>query len=113
MTSPNPPLVPFEQRASFEEVRGCHALTRDGSLVRVVEWMSDRYWGERVVEVEEDPTFARERLGRAPMRWSVDESALTPAEVDTSDPMWWEKFRARQLEEGLPAGQPVPPKPRL
>ncbi len=106
-----PVLTPFQSRPNFDQVRGCHAMTSDGVLVKILDWQKTHYWGERQFLVREDGPFCRENQGRVGFERYVDENTLTP--VDTSQPGWLERYKAQELERRLDTAPARPPSPRL
>ena len=76
---------PFRQRASLEEMKGCHALTRNDDLVVIVEWERTAYWGGKTLRV-------REAKPGASMSWLERDEDLTPA--FPGQPDWLGRARA-------------------
>lgn len=109
MTAPNFDASPFATR-EFKDVLGkqamCKTPTEGWILVRVKDWISSDYSGDRKLEVMEDGAFCRSRLKRHPFGFLVQEAELIP--VDTSHPNWFETFKANQLEEALKHKAPFP-----
>ena len=109
--SSSPLLTPFQSRPNFDHVKGCHAMTADGVLVKILDWQKTHYWGERQFLVREDGEFCKQNQGRMGFECYVDENTLTP--VDTSQPGWLERYRSKELERKLDNASAKPPAPRL
>jgi len=98
--------VPFEDRATFEDLRFHFALTPDDTLVQIREMASANFQNQRLVcilPVTPDGTLS---LGGPPHE--VLESTLTP--VDVKDPHWLSKartWRAQQRGDALATDLPA------
>ena len=102
-------LTPFHERSSFDECQGAWALSSDGVLVQIKDWVSRDGFGRRKFLIREDAAFIQEHLGRTgTFEFHAWEDTLTP--VDPSIPNWLEKHQAKRLDEawspGMPSGKP-------
>jgi hypothetical protein len=68
-------MPPFQERASYEAVHRCLALTDKDEVVRIVDWVKNHpEHGHRVLEVAlQAPGSSANGLG-----WQIDEVRLTP-----------------------------------